>query len=67
MNLIVTYRFSGASTTLNALYEINPARNGGLNFAFDEVVRKKEERKKMEAGACPDCIEVRDQVSHFMF
>lgn len=30
-------------------YEVNPDRNNGVNFAYDEVVRNKEERKRMEA------------------
>ncbi|KIM21731.1 hypothetical protein M408DRAFT_333275 [Serendipita vermifera MAFF 305830] len=45
------------NTTLNSRYEINPARNGGLNYAYDEVVRKKQERRKLDAGTCADCIE----------
>ncbi|KAG6867678.1 hypothetical protein C0993_012486 [Termitomyces sp. T159_Od127] len=36
--------------TINAQFEINPARNGGLNYKYDEVVRGKRDRKQMEAG-----------------
>ncbi|PVF98898.1 hypothetical protein CPB86DRAFT_873045 [Serendipita vermifera] len=43
------------NTSINARYEINPAQNSGLNFAFDEVVRNKEARRKLKAGTCECC------------
>lgn len=49
----------GRSTTGKAVtrYEVNPDRNNGVNFAYDEVVRNKEERKRMEATDCDQCRE----------
>jgi hypothetical protein len=38
-------------------------RNGGLEFQFDEVVRAKEDRRRMDAGDCECC---RDVSFHFM-
>ncbi|ORY78418.1 hypothetical protein BCR35DRAFT_305024 [Leucosporidium creatinivorum] len=35
--------------------EINPARNGGKNYHFTEVVRNKEARKHMHAHTCEGC------------
>lgn len=43
---------------INALYAIDPKSNGGKNFPYDEVVRKKDERRKMHAGDCECCQEV---------
>jgi hypothetical protein len=45
--------------TINALYAINPERNGGLNFQFDEVVRNRDARKRLDGGDCECCREVR--------
>lgn len=45
---------------MNAQYEIDPDQNGGLNFAFDEVVRRKDERRKLNAGTCDCCHDVSD-------
>ena len=42
------------------MYEINPEHNQGLDFQYDEVVRDKEKRKRMHAGDCECCREVRD-------
>lgn len=53
-----TYRPDG-KTSLNSKYEINPDRNSGLNFAFDQTVRRKAERKKLDAGVCDCCKDVR--------
>ncbi|KAG6895039.1 hypothetical protein C0992_003427 [Termitomyces sp. T32_za158] len=44
--------------TINAQFEINPSRNGGLNYKYDEVVRAKRDRKQMEAGDCECCRDV---------
>lgn len=43
---------------INALFTIDPERNGGLDYQFDEVVRKKDDRKRMEAGDCECCRDV---------
>jgi hypothetical protein len=40
-------------------YEINPAVNGGLNFRYNDVVRKKHDRHLLHAGDCEECREVR--------
>ncbi|KAL2007153.1 hypothetical protein VTN00DRAFT_8591 [Thermoascus crustaceus] len=36
-------------------FKINPERNQGMDFAFDEVVRKKDERKCLSVCTRPDC------------
>ncbi|TFK89536.1 hypothetical protein K466DRAFT_652040 [Polyporus arcularius HHB13444] len=41
--------------TINAVYEIDPERNNGLKFQFEEVVRDKEKRKHMHAADCECC------------
>lgn len=46
------------SETLNAAFEIDPDANGGLNYAYDAVVRNKEERRKMHGSDCECCKEV---------
>ncbi|KAE9390326.1 hypothetical protein BT96DRAFT_980343 [Gymnopus androsaceus JB14] len=45
------------NTTINELYAIEPSRNGGLDFAYDEVVRGKEKRKRLLGADCDDCRE----------
>lgn len=40
---------------LNAEFEIDPAANAGVPFAFDEVVRGKHHRHKLIAGECEEC------------
>jgi hypothetical protein len=50
-------RAAPAETSINAQFEIDPTRNAGANFAFDEVVRG-HERMKLPGGDCPDCREV---------
>ncbi|KAG6827987.1 hypothetical protein H0H92_009751 [Tricholoma furcatifolium] len=50
------------STTINAQFEINPARNGGLDYQYDEVVRGKEDRRRMNAGDCEECREYYEAV-----
>lgn len=50
------YARSGpAETTINAEFEINPAHNGGAQYAFDDVVRNRAERLKLPAGDCMEC------------
>ncbi|KAG5637565.1 hypothetical protein H0H81_004142 [Sphagnurus paluster] len=46
---------SAENKTINAQFEIDPARNGGLDFQYDEVVRAKDDRKRMDAGDCECC------------
>ncbi|KAJ9095751.1 hypothetical protein QFC19_007464 [Naganishia cerealis] len=36
-------------------YEINPDRNHGLTYAYQNVERRKEERKKMTGHGCIEC------------
>lgn len=45
--------------TINAMFEIDPGRNGGLDFQFEEVVRDREKRKGMHGGDCECCRDVR--------
>ncbi|PIL29177.1 hypothetical protein GSI_09226 [Ganoderma sinense ZZ0214-1] len=44
-----------AKQTINAMFEIDPGRNGGVDFQFEEVVRDKEKRKGMHGGDCECC------------
>ncbi|KAF9007546.1 DNA repair protein endonuclease SAE2/CtIP C-terminus-domain-containing protein [Cyathus striatus] len=41
--------------TINSMFAIDAVRNGGVAHAYDEVVRNKEQRKKMEASDCECC------------
>ncbi|KJA18293.1 hypothetical protein HYPSUDRAFT_191202 [Hypholoma sublateritium FD-334 SS-4] len=43
------------NTSINAMYAIDPANNGGLDYQYDEVVRSRDARKKMHAGDCECC------------
>lgn len=54
---------AGPSTSVNAKFVIDPARNGGRDYKFDDVVRGREERKKLHAGTCECCNEVRARQS----
>ena len=49
--------------TINAMFEIDPGRNGGVDFQFEEVVRDKEKRKGMHGGDCECCRDVRLSLS----
>ncbi|KAI0246569.1 hypothetical protein BJV78DRAFT_1277176 [Lactifluus subvellereus] len=40
---------------LNAEFEIDPAANAGVPFAFDEVVRERRHRHALNAGECEEC------------
>lgn len=40
---------------LNAEFEINPAANAGVPFAFDQVVRGRRHRHRLIAGECEEC------------
>ena len=46
------------SETINAAFEIDPDANGGLSYAYDAVVRNKEERRKMHGSDCECCKDV---------
>lgn len=48
-----------ARKTVNGKYEIDPDKNDGLNFQYDSVVRDKDERRRLEAGDCECCRDVR--------
>ena len=37
-------------TTINAQYTIDPTQNEGLNYQFDQVVRNRDERRRLDAG-----------------
>lgn len=39
-------------------FEINPERNHGLSYAYQNVERRKEERKKMMGHGCIECENV---------
>ncbi|KAH9952638.1 hypothetical protein BC827DRAFT_239660 [Russula dissimulans] len=40
---------------LNAEFEIDPVTNAGVPFAFDEVVRGRHDRNRLNAGECEEC------------
>jgi hypothetical protein len=40
---------------LNAEFEIDPAANAGVPFAFDEIVRGRRHRHRLIAGECEEC------------
>jgi hypothetical protein len=40
---------------LNAEFEIDPAANAGVPFAFDQVVRERRHRHRLIAGECEEC------------
>ncbi|KAJ7293882.1 DNA repair protein endonuclease SAE2/CtIP C-terminus-domain-containing protein [Mycena rebaudengoi] len=48
-------RSGSGDTTINAAYTIDPTQNGGMGFQYDEVVRGKEDRRRMEGGDCECC------------
>ncbi|KAI0357674.1 hypothetical protein OH77DRAFT_1519049 [Trametes cingulata] len=41
--------------TINAQFALDPARNEGVGFQYEEVVRDKRKRKHMHAGDCECC------------
>ncbi|KIM38589.1 hypothetical protein M413DRAFT_243905 [Hebeloma cylindrosporum] len=51
-----------AQPTINAVYTIDPTQNGGVNYQYDEVVRRREDRRKMDAGDCECCREYYEKV-----
>ncbi|TFK31532.1 DNA repair protein endonuclease SAE2/CtIP C-terminus-domain-containing protein [Crucibulum laeve] len=48
-------RDTAGNKTINAQFVINAKQNGGRDYQYDEVVRGKEDRKKMDAGDCECC------------
>ncbi|KAL0959050.1 hypothetical protein HGRIS_014352 [Hohenbuehelia grisea] len=55
---------SSKSTNLaRSLFAINPERNGGLDFQFEDVIRSRDDRRRLDAGDCECCREV----SHSLF
>lgn len=60
--LIVVQR--AGKDNINALYELDPARNDGVPFQYDEVVRDKRRRKHMHAADCECCRDVSDLLHH---
>ncbi|KAF8139497.1 hypothetical protein K438DRAFT_1879854 [Mycena galopus ATCC 62051] len=50
------------NTSINANFTIDPSRNGGKNFQYDEVVRGRTDRQRMEAGDCECCRDYYKQV-----
>jgi hypothetical protein len=59
------YRRSRSSErpTLNTEFEIDPAANAGVPFAFDEVIRGRRHRHGLNAGECEECRGVCDTYS----
>jgi len=45
----------GGPPALNAEFEIDPVTNAGVPFAFDEVVRGRRHRHRLNAGECEEC------------
>ncbi|KAK1227102.1 hypothetical protein PQX77_009935 [Marasmius sp. AFHP31] len=43
--------------TLNEMFEVDADLNEGLGYQFEEVVRGRESRRKMNAGDCEECRE----------
>jgi len=63
LSLLLTVHSRPKSETINAAFEIDPDANGGLNYAYDAVVRNKEERRKMHGSDCECCKEVSSALS----
>lgn len=57
--ILCTYRSSKGDRIKSEEFEINPERNNGLNYAYQNVERRKEERKKMTGHGCIECENVR--------
>lgn len=59
LSTVSRYKRAGGSDgklpALNAEFEIDPAANGGVPFAFDEVVRAQRHRHRLDAGECEEC------------
>ena len=57
----------GGEETINAEYEVDAARNDGVDHPFEEVVRDKERRKRLHAGDCECCRDVRIPLAASVF
>ncbi|KAL5518978.1 hypothetical protein ACEPAH_661 [Sanghuangporus vaninii] len=55
-------RYSDTKEAINALYAIDTSKNNGLAFQYDEVVRSKKHRQRLEAGDCDCCKEYYDRL-----
>ncbi len=53
------YAKDSKEKTINETFAIDPKHNDGLDFQFDAVVRNKDERRKLHAGDCECCRDVR--------
>ncbi|KAL0959048.1 hypothetical protein HGRIS_014352 [Hohenbuehelia grisea] len=54
---------SSKSTNLaRSLFAINPERNGGLDFQFEDVIRSRDDRRRLDAGDCECCREYYDAI-----
>ncbi|KAJ7647055.1 DNA repair protein endonuclease SAE2/CtIP C-terminus-domain-containing protein [Roridomyces roridus] len=51
------------SSTINAQFAIDPARNGGKDFQYEQVVRGKEDRRHLEGGDCECCRDYYDAMA----
>ena len=65
--LVFSHVSRPGDTTINAQYAIDPTQNEGLDYQYDHVVRNKDERRRLDAGDCECCHEVRrEQVVSFI-
>ncbi|KAL5495299.1 hypothetical protein ACEPAI_762 [Sanghuangporus weigelae] len=55
-------RYSDTKEAINALYAIDTSKNNGVAFQYDEVVRGKKHRQRLEAGDCDCCKEYYDRL-----
>ncbi|KAJ7356729.1 hypothetical protein DFH08DRAFT_770865 [Mycena albidolilacea] len=46
---------AAGNDAINSSYAIDPARNGGVDFQYDAVVRGKDDRRRMDGGDCECC------------
>ncbi|KAJ7141512.1 DNA repair protein endonuclease SAE2/CtIP C-terminus-domain-containing protein [Mycena epipterygia] len=53
---------AGDNMTINTDFAIDPARNGGRDFQYDEVVRGREDRRHLVAGDCECCRDYYDAI-----
>ena len=58
VSTLLSVHYRSKSNAINAEFEINPDANDGLNYAYDAVVRNKDERRKMHGSDCECCKEV---------
>ncbi|KAJ7586972.1 DNA repair protein endonuclease SAE2/CtIP C-terminus-domain-containing protein [Mycena floridula] len=53
---------AAAEKSINTVFEIDPEKNGGLDYQYDEVVRTKAARKRMHGGDCECCRDYYEMV-----